>query len=103
MLEVSIDQNKYQAPEPYMDLERAKTLAQSFYLRARADGMPDDKLEIIRRYQDDVEALIEKRDEQAQAMQMGAMPGAEALPGEQLGEATGQPAAPAVSELLPAQ
>lgn len=71
---------KYIAPEPYMNLTYAKTMAQSYYLRGRADGMPEAKLELIQRFMDDVQTLIDKeaaekaqREAEAMAAQQAAM------------------------------
>lgn len=86
---------KYIAPEPYMNLTYAKTMAQSYYLRGRADGMPEEKLEIIQRFMDDVQTLIEK--EAAEKAQREA----EAMAAQQVAKAVEPPMDPAMAALPP--
>lgn len=59
VLEKMIEEEKYQTPEPYMNLELAKGIAQSYYLRARCDSAPENVLDLIRTFIDDVKGLID--------------------------------------------
>jgi hypothetical protein len=92
LIETMIDDGDYESPEPYMDLERAKSMTQLAYVRAKLDKVPEDRLELLRRFIDDCQALI------SQAMQPASptspIPGQEQMP-------TAKPAALPASELLP--
>jgi hypothetical protein len=60
MLELMLDKGKYQTPEPYQNLEMGIKKCQQAYLRARAQGAPDDRLELLRRWMEDAQALLLK-------------------------------------------
>lgn len=60
LLEMMIEHGEYQPPEPFMDLQLAIRMTQSAYLRARTDGVPEDRLELLRRFMGDAKALLEK-------------------------------------------
>ncbi len=60
VIETMIETKKYQPPEPYMNLELAKTLSQSYYLRGRCDDMPEEILDLLRQFMDDVKSLIDE-------------------------------------------
>lgn len=94
LIEGIIESGDYQQPEPFMNLELAKTLSQSYYLRGRADDMPEERLELLRTFMDDVQLLIDKRDEGLQMMQQAAM-----AP-EMTGDPTAVAAQPQVSDLI---
>ena len=83
----------YISPEPRMNLQYAAETAQTYLLRGLADGMPEDKLDVLRKFQDQVESLLEKL---APPMPEAQLP----LEGE-LPPAAGVPEAPPVSELMP--
>ena len=89
-LERIVEDGTYFTPEPYQNLDLAVRLGQSMYLKARSNKVPEQNLELLRRYIDDAKALL---DEQQAAM---APPAAAAPP-----LALAQPAAPPVSDLLP--
>ena len=65
-----LDDGKYAPPEPYFDLQKAKSMTQLYYLEARSNDAPDDRLELLRRFIADCEALQEREmmTQQAQAM-----------------------------------
>jgi len=75
VIEEMLDTGKYISPEPFMDLEKARPLAQSYYLEAKINNAPEDRLELLRRFMVDVEGLLTgAQDEQAQlAAQQQAM------------------------------
>jgi hypothetical protein len=55
----SDDPDQYDPPEPYMNLQMARGMAQSFYNYGRSEGMPEDRLEKLRRFMDDIQTLLE--------------------------------------------
>lgn len=109
MIEYNIEKagKDYLSPDPRMDLQLASRMTQSYILRGMADNMPEEILNVLRTFQDQVEALI------AQMMTPPPMmppPGmAEGLPPMDPSMTTdpnlvlGAPAAPPVSDLLPQQ
>jgi hypothetical protein len=58
MLEDMLEHGKYQPPEPYTDLKLALRMSQSALLRAKADGVSEDNLELVRRFMEDVQNII---------------------------------------------
>ncbi len=86
VLELMIDHGKYEAPEPFQNLQMAVPKVQSAYLRAKLDGVPEDRLELLRQFMADCTALLQ------QAGALGPPPGAP--PPEPEG-APPSPAAPA--------
>lgn len=92
---------EYTPPEPYFGLQFAKDYAQLSYIKGRMDGVPDDRLELLRTFMSDVQVLLDKAQApdpmmQAQMMAQGASP----VQGLQ-GEAIASPQAPPVSDMLP--
>lgn len=86
----------YDGPEPYFGLQWAKQFAQLSYLRAKMDGAPDDRLELLRTYMTDCDTML-----QASAMSMAPPQGMPPAGAPQGGDPMAQPAAPPVSDLLP--
>jgi hypothetical protein len=82
----------YISPEPRMNLEFAAETAQTYLLRGLADGMPEEKLDVLRKFQDQVVALIE---------QMTPPPPPPPPVPVDLAATMGQPAPPPVSDLMP--
>lgn len=66
-----IDKGIYNTPEPYMDIERAISMTQQAYLKARTNGVDDDKLEMLRRFISDCDAIRQANTPPAPAMPMG--------------------------------
>lgn len=81
IIELALFKGKYVTPEPYMDIDGLKPLAQRYYNRGKVGGIPDNRLELLRRLMDEVKALIEKRDAAA-APPPGPEAGLPALPPE---------------------
>jgi len=77
----------YIPPEPSQNLEQSFKMAQDAQLRAQIDDMPEDRIELLLRYQDDCNRLIEFA-KSAQSPQEQIAPMA-------------QPMAAPVSDLLP--
>lgn len=103
IIERALFKGEYTVPEPYMDLDGLKPLAQTYYLRATIGGVPEERLEVLRQLMDDVMAAIEKRDAPA----AGAMPpdptmADPAMAGMDPNQPMAQPEALPVSDLLPA-
>lgn len=65
-IEIMIDQGDYQPPEPYQNLSLGITKMQQAYLMYRAQGAPDERLELFRRWIADADGLIQQT---AMAMQ----------------------------------
>lgn len=76
-----------QVPEPYQDVLLAKKLAQWTYLKEKARGAPENRLELLRNFVNDCTAI-------EQASQEQANPAAPA-------PALAKPATPPVSDLMP--
>lgn len=110
VLEKMIDEEVYQSPEPYMNLDLAKGLAQSYYLRCRCDDAPENVLDLLRTFMDDVQALIDLQSEKANPPPSPELapppsnvpppPGMEQIPSNQE-VATGVPIAPPETPLMP--
>jgi Bacteriophage head to tail connecting protein len=58
LLERIVEEGTYFTPEPYQNLQLCVRLGQSMYLKARSDKVPEDRLELLRRFIDDANALI---------------------------------------------
>lgn len=49
-IELMLDDGRFEPPEPFQDLFLALKKVQSAYLKARCDGVPEDRLELLREY-----------------------------------------------------
>ncbi len=104
LLEKMVETGEYYPPEPYGNLQLGRMLAQAYYEKGQIDGMPEDRLDLLRRYMDDVKAALEPP-----APPMVPPPGAAdaglaaTAQAEELGGAMpmAQPEAPPVSDMLP--
>lgn len=94
LIDSMIETEKYVPPEPYFGLQFCKDYAQLSYLKGKMDGVPDQKLELLRTFMSDCQTLLDKA---AQAMQ----PPPAAGPVQMQGEAMANPQAPPTSDLLP--
>jgi hypothetical protein len=93
-IELMIDEGEYQVPEPFMNLPLAIKTTQSAYLKARTQSVPEERLELLRRFIEDCEALIT----QANTPQdPAAAPGMDPA----MGEAQAVPEAQPTSDLMP--
>lgn len=100
-IEAMIDKAEYSPPEPFSNLTMARSLAQSYYNAGKADSMPEDRLELLRRYMEDVQALIDAQTPPQQTPMM-PLPGAEAsLAPPSAMPPLASPEAPPVSDLIP--
>lgn len=83
-----LDGDEYRSPEPYDDLQTIVTLVPRVYLEERERGCPEDRLQALRDYVDEANALIQ------QAQQAAAQTAAPALPADPM--AAADPAAQAM-------
>ena len=72
-IEAMLDGGEYVPPEPYLNLAVARELVQASYLEACEHGAPDDRLEALRTYENQVLTLIQKAEEAARAAQQPQM------------------------------
>jgi hypothetical protein len=76
-IELIIEKHQYETPEPYQNLQLGITKMQQAYLHYRANGAPEDKLELFRRWIEDANTLMRKSQQQM-AIEEGAMASAAA-------------------------
>lgn len=91
ILEKITDEGEYTPPEPQDDLQLALELSLEYYAQGKRDNLDEDKLELLRQFQDQVKLLTQK------AMPPAPM-GAPGAPG---GAPQAVPEAPPTSGLLP--
>jgi hypothetical protein len=58
IIENMIEEGDYQVPEPQMNLGLALKMVQSAYLRGKTDSVPEDRLELLRRFMDDCNEIL---------------------------------------------
>lgn len=99
LLEDMLEKGKYQPPEPYTDIQLALKMSQSAVLRAKSDGVPEDNLELVRRFIEDLQDML------MLAAPPPVTPGGVVSPTGQPVQpgAVGQPAPAPVSDLMPIQ
>jgi len=90
-IELMIDKGEYNTPEPYQNLPYALVTCQNAYLMYKAQGAPEENLDLLRRFMDDCNELMTQATQPTpeQAQQMAA------------GQPLGVPQAPQQSDLLP--
>jgi hypothetical protein len=99
-LDAMIDSGEYQPPEPFMNLQLAKGLSQQYYLAAKNQGVPEERLELLRRYMEQIVTLEQQAQQALMPPPMAEMAPEQGVPGlEQAlpAEATQAP----INELLP--
>lgn len=89
-IELIVDKQDYQSPEPYQNLVYGIPAFQSAYLMYKAQGAPEEVLDLFRRWLDEANDLLQKASEPSPEM----MDAAAATP-------TAAPEAPPVSDLIP--
>ena len=57
IMEILVDEGRYIAPEPFMDLQLSLKISQNTYLQSKVKNVPEDRLDLIRRFMEDVIAL----------------------------------------------
>lgn len=104
MIERMVANNEYQTPEPYQNLELGIQMCQQAYLHYRSLSAPDEKLELLRMWMEDAQALLKKA---AEAALPPPVPAGAPLPSDAAAvpmapqEPIAVPEAPPTSELLP--
>ena len=102
ILEKIIETKAYIPPEPYTNLQTARFLAQAYYEQGQVEGMPEDILDLLRRYMDDVQALLDKQKATQTGVAVDAAGQAQAAAADAAqGQPMAQPAPAPVSDLLP--
>lgn len=96
MIDLMLEKGEYDPPEPYMNLQLALKLTQSAYIKARTNGYTEDRLDLLRRFMDDVQGLLQPE----MPPPMPAAPGPE-MPIDPSMDPMAAPAAQPVSDLLP--
>jgi hypothetical protein len=94
ILETMVEEGVYESPEPYMNLQIAQTLGQQKYLEAKLAGVPEENLELLRRWIDDCQALQSMAMAQAMPPMMPGQP-------QQAMDPMAQPQAAPTSDILP--
>ena len=59
-VEKLIDDGKYLPIEPYADMDRIRDLCQAYYLEGRSEGMPEDRLKLLRRVMQEIQIKTEE-------------------------------------------
>lgn len=84
VLDRMVDEGVFTAPEPYDDLAMARELALEYYARGKTTGLEEDRLELLRRFLAQIDALEAPPPEMLAAAGPGGAPpagGLEALLG----------------------
>ena len=87
-----INKGEYQTPEPYQNLDYGIQKVQQSYLYYRTQGVPEERLELLRQWMEDADGLVQKARIAAQQSQIVANQQAQI-----------QQAAPAEQPQLPAE
>ena len=74
LIEEMIEKGRYHPPETFSNLEFAIQRVQSAYLRAKIDKVPEERLELLRRYMDDAIRVIQTQQMAQQATQQAMAP-----------------------------
>lgn len=92
IIELMVEDSKYTNPEPYQNLEYGIARVQEAYLHYKNMDLEDSKLELLRRWMEDADALRNQTMQALQQQQMVQAPQEAPI---------GQPAAQPESDLLP--
>ncbi|MEZ0208571.1 MAG: hypothetical protein ACAH17_00135 [Candidatus Paceibacterota bacterium] len=91
-IELMVEKQEYQSPEPYQNLQYGIKKMQQAYLKYRNQNAPEEVLQMFRDWISDANNLMQKANEEVQATQMAA---------QQAAAPIAQPEAPPTSDLLP--
>lgn len=80
VLEKIIDDGEYTPPDPAMDLQLAKELVLQYYAQGQTGGLEEEKLELLRNFNTQVDLLVVKAMPPPPPMGMPGAPGAQAVP-----------------------
>ena len=94
-LDAMIESGVYESPEPVQNLQLAQQVSQLYYMSMKNEGLPEEKLELVRRYIEDCQTMLQMAQQSAieQQMSIAQAQQAQAMPAQ----ATQAP----VNELLP--
>ena len=73
LIEQMLEKGEYIPPEPFSNLELSVKLMQSAYLRAKINKVPEERLDLLRRYIEECINLITQMQQAAQQQAMAAM------------------------------
>lgn len=95
-IELMVDGNEYQTPEPFQNLKYGITKMQQAYLKYRSENAPEEVLENLRQWMSDAKALMDQaaQEAQMQAATTAAMAAPQPPP-------LAVPAPPPVSDMMP--
>ena len=96
ILDNIVDGGDYQRPDPYMNLQLARNLAQGLYLKYQTTDLEEDRLDMLRQWMDDCDLLLTPPPQPPMPQQEQPMPG-----GPMPGSPIGQPMQPPISDMLP--
>ena len=91
-LSLMVEEGEYHHPEPYMNLPLAQNIAQGVYCRLQHDNCPEDRLDLVRRFIDDIVALQQSMQQPPPPAPGPQGPG-QTIPGTQPGNAPQAPSA----------
>lgn len=74
ILDQIIEEGKYTAPEPFDDLMEARKLALEYYAQGKMNNLPEDRLELLRRFMGQIDTLQQQAQMAMQAAQAPATP-----------------------------
>lgn len=90
IIEGILDDGKYEAPEPFYDLQLAKTLSLQYYNYAKLNNCPEDRMKLLRKFMVNLDDLLGINQPQPSVM-----------PGNTPGAPQAVPQPPPQSNLLP--
>jgi hypothetical protein len=79
LIENMIGKGEYEGPEPFEFLPQTKSMVQKSYLKAKLNGVSEERLELMRRFMADCDAIMNPPQPEAPAM--APMPGGPPAPG----------------------
>jgi hypothetical protein len=86
LIEKIVDKGEYNPPEPYQNIIVGVQMCQNAYLKYRADGLEEEKLELLRRWMSEAQAMVMMAQEASAPAPMAPQ---------------AVPVAPPVSDILP--
>lgn len=101
VIEKIIEDGDYMTPEPYQNLEYGIQKMQKAYLLFRSQNAPEARLELIRRWIEDANALLHRALTESQSQQMEAQANIQKVAQDQLAEKMVVPDEAAAAEEVP--
>lgn len=69
-----VEDNKYQHPEPYLNLKLSLSICQSWYNQLKIDECPESRLKLVRQFISEIITLLTGKDPISQMLQMALQP-----------------------------